>query len=131
MSIYIYIAIAFAAGFLIAFIIMLAANLKLKKELKSCSGLLESEKLIKETMHKENAYLLQAADAGLIKTSEKLKSAEQLIRLMDNDILLMQKSNEETEALLQAGEPVIYDLKMKLIEANNSIARYRSQLGIK
>jgi hypothetical protein len=48
---------------------------------------------------------------------------------MDNDILLMQKSNEETEALLEKGEPAIHELKLKLIEANNTIARYKAQLG--
>jgi hypothetical protein len=50
---------------------------------------------------------------------------------MDSDILLLQKSNEETEALFKAGEPVIHSLKLKLIEANNTIARYKAQLGIK
>ncbi len=131
MLLYIYLAIAFAAGFLIAFIIQQIVIQKVKKERKSAQGLLESERLIRDTMQKENAYLLQASDAALIKTAEKLKSTENLARMMDNDILLLQKSNEETEELLKAGEPVVYDLKMKLIEANNTIARYKAQLGIK
>jgi hypothetical protein len=50
---------------------------------------------------------------------------------MDADILLLQKSNEETEALLAKGEPAINELKLKLIEANNTIARYKAQLGEK
>lgn len=104
---------------------------KVKKEYKSTQGLLESEKLIKETAHKENAFLLQSADAALLKTSEKLKAAENLIKVMDNDILLLQKSNEETEILLEKGEPAIHELKLKLIEANNTIARYKAQLGSK
>jgi hypothetical protein len=33
--------------------------------------------------------------------------------------------------LFKAGEPVIHSLKLKLIEANNTIARYKAQLGIK
>ena len=94
-------------------------------------GLLESEKLIKENAQKENYSLLQNADGALLTTKIKLKAAEDLIRIMDNDILLMQKSNEETEALLAKGEPAIHELKLKLIEANNIISRYKAQVGEK
>ena len=59
----------------------------------------------------------------------KLKQAEDLIKIMDGDILLLQKSNEETEALLAKGEPAVHELKLKLIEANNVIARYKSIAG--
>ena len=67
----------------------------------------------------------------MLTTKIKLKSAEDLIKIMDNDILLMQKSNEETEALLAKGEPAIHELKLKLIEANNIISRYKAQVGDK
>lgn len=131
MSIYIYILIGFVAGFIVAWIIQLITILKFKKENKSAKGLLESEKLIKENAQKENNYLLQSADAALITTRAKLKQAEDLIKIMDTDILLLQKSNEETEALLAKGEPAIHELKLKLIEANNVIARYKSLTGEK
>lgn len=131
MSIYIYIIIGFIVGFVAAWIIQLIAIQKIKKENKSVKGLLESEKLIKETAQKENYFLLQNADAALLTTKLKLKSAEDLIKIMDTDILLMQKSNEETEALLAKGEPAIHELKLKLIEANNVIARYKAQVGEK
>lgn len=131
MLLYIYIGAAFLVGFILAWIIQMVSISKVKKEYKSTQGLLESEKLIKETAHKENAFLLQSADAALLKTSEKLKAAENLIKVMDNDILLLQKSNEETEILLEKGEPAIHELKLKLIEANNTIARYKAQLGSK
>ncbi len=131
MSIYIYILIGFVAGFIVAWIIQLITILKFKKENKSAKGLLESEKLIKENAQKENNYLLQSADAALITTRAKLKQAEDLIKIMDTDILLLQKSNEETEALLAKGEPAIHELKLKLIEANNVIARYKSITGEK
>jgi peptidoglycan hydrolase CwlO-like protein len=131
MSLYIYIGAAFLAGFILAWIIQMISIMKLRKEYKSTQGLLESEKLIRETAQKENAFLLQSADASLLKTSEKLRAAENLIKVMDNDILLLQKSNEETEALLEKGEPAIHELKLKLIEANNTIARYKAQLGSK
>ena len=131
MSIYIYIVIGFIVGFVAAWIIQLIAIQKIKKENKSVKGLLESEKLIKETAQKENYFLLQNADAALLTTKVKLKSAEDLIKIMDTDILLMQKSNEDTEALLAKGEPAIHELKLKLIEANNVIARYKAQVGEK
>ena len=129
MSFYIYILIGFVAGFIIAWIIQLIAILKLKKEIKSAKGLLESEKLIKENAQKENNYLLKSADSSILTTKAKLKQAEDLIKIMDGDILLLQKSNEETEALLAKGEPAVHELKLKLIEANNVIARYKSITG--
>ena len=129
MSFYIYILIGFVAGFIIAWIIQLIAILKLKKEIKSAKGLLESEKLIKENAQKENNYLLKSADSSILTTKAKLKQAEDLIKIMDGDILLLQKSNEETEALLAKGEPAVHELKLKLIEANNVIARYKSTTG--
>ena len=129
MSFYIYILIGFVAGFIIAWIIQLIAILKLKKEIKSAKGLLESEKLIKENAQKENNYLLKSADSSILTTKVKLKQAEDLIKIMDGDILLLQKSNEETEALLANGEPAVHELKLKLIEANNVIARYKSITG--
>lgn len=128
MSTYIFIAIAFIAGFIIAWVVQLVTLTKLKKEYKSVQGLLESERLIKETMQKENNFLLQSADAALLVTKEKLKKAELFIKELDTNIILLQKSNEETEALLAKGEPAIHELKLKLIEANNTILRYKSQL---
>jgi hypothetical protein len=50
---------------------------------------------------------------------------------MDNDILLLQQSNEETEELLKSGKPELHNIKLQLLEANNTIARYKSQLGLK
>jgi hypothetical protein len=47
---------------------------------------------------------------------------------MDEDILLLQKSNEMNEAEFRASQPEIYDLKMKLIEAQNTISRLKGQL---
>jgi hypothetical protein len=131
MSSYIYIIAAFVGGFLLAFIIQMITIQKLKKECKSAQGLLESERLKKETAQKENSFLIQSADTHLLTTKERLRQAEAIAKQMDADILLLQKSNEETEALLAKGEPAINELKLKLIEANNTIARYKAQLGEK
>ena len=131
MDIYIYVIVGFVVGFITAFLIQLITIQKFKKENKSFRGLLESEKLIKENAQKENSFLLQSADASLLTTKIKLKTAQDTIRVMDNDILLLQKSNEETEDLLAKGEPAIHELKLKLLEANNIISRYKSLTGEK
>ena len=60
--------------------------------------------------------------------SKKIADAEQALRIMDNDILLLQKDNEETEALIKTTQPELYNLKLKLIEANNTISRLKAQL---
>jgi peptidoglycan hydrolase CwlO-like protein len=125
MNMYVYIGIAFAVGFILAWAIQMLSISKINKEYKSNQGLLESEKLKKETAQKENAFLIQSSDAALHTTREKLRKANELIKEMDNDILLMQKSNEETEAMLAKGDSLIPELKRKLIEANNTIARLK------
>ncbi len=119
----------FAGGFLIALIIHLVVRAKLKKELKSTQGFLESEKLKKETLRKENATLFDLRQANESDLIRKLQESQTLIKRMDEDILLMQKSNEETEAQLQITQPELHAIKLKLIEAQNTIARYKGQLG--
>lgn len=122
---------AFVVGFIIAFILQLINIAKLKKELKSTQGFLESEKLMKETLKKENASMHQTRQIGEGELIKKLQEAQTLIRRMDEDILLLQKSNEETERQLASSQPELHALKLKMIEAQNAIARYKSQLGIK
>lgn len=124
----IYIAVAFIAGFLIAWFIGYYRQGKVQKELKSSQGFWESEKLMKETLQKELAVVHQNKMAVELDLSQKLQNAEKIIRQMDSDILLMQKSYEETEALLEAKQPEVHALKLQLIEAQNAIARYKAQL---
>ena len=128
---YIIAGLAFIAGFLIAWIIRTISLFKLSRLKKSTDGYLESEKLMKETLQKENMQLHQMKEVAELEFSRKLKQAEDLNKMMDENILLLQKSNEYTEALLEAGEPALHALKVKLIEANNTIARYKSQLEVK
>lgn len=126
-----YIAAGFVSGFLAAWVIRSFRVFRLKKEVKSTSGFLESERLIRDTLQKENRHVYRAREAAEAEYERRLAEAEQTIRRMDEDIILLQKHNEETEALLRAGEPVIHSLKLKLIEANNTIARYKAQLQTK
>lgn len=127
----IYIAIAFLIGFGVAWLIQWNRLQKRGRELKSNSGYLESERLMKETLQKELAVVHQNKMAAELDLTQKLQAAEKTILQMDSDILLLQKSNEETEALLQAGQPELHALKIQLIEAQNTIARCKAQLAEK
>lgn len=125
-QIYIYAGIAFVAGFLIAWLIRSVTLAKMSKLQKSTAGYLESEKLMKETLQKEIASVHQMKQVIELDYAKRLKDSQDLNRMLDESILLLQKSNEETEALLKQGQPALHDLKLKLIEANNTIARIKA-----
>jgi len=120
--------IFFIVGFLGAWVIRTYTIHEFKKNLKSTEGLLESERLIKETLRKENALAFQLKENVEAELGDKIKQAEDTIKVMDEDILLLQKSNEETELMFQITQPELYALKLKLIEANNTISRIKSQM---
>ena len=120
-----YIIAAFALGFALAWIIRSTGMYKQKKILKSTEGFLESERLKRETLKNENTMVHRQKQTVEIELSKKLKDAYAIMKQMDEDILLLQKSNEETEALLQSGQPELHDLKLKLMEANNTISRLK------
>lgn len=124
----IFILTAFLFGFISSWIIRSVSYYKLKKKLKSAEGLLESEKLIKETLRKESITAFKLKEALETELGRKLDEANALIKTMDEDIILLQRSNEETEELLKISQPEIHALKLKLIEANNTISRLKSLL---
>jgi hypothetical protein len=124
---YLYIAF-FIVGFLLAWLLRTMIVVKLKKELNSTKGFLESEKLKKETLNKENQFVYQQKKFTEDELQSLTQEAIDYKKFMDESLVLLQKDNEETEKLLKAGQPLIHDLKMKLIEANNTIARYKAQL---
>jgi hypothetical protein len=130
-TLYIYLGAAFLGGFIIAWILRTITLAKSRKLHKSAEGYLESEKLMKETLQKENTLLHQARQATELELKKKLKEARDINKMLDQDILLLQKSNEETEALLEKGQPALHELKLKLIDAYNTIARYKAQVEIK
>jgi len=118
----------FIFGFLTAFICIAFAAKKMFRKIKSLEGLLESERLVKETLRKENALAFNLKESVESELGSKLKDAQSTIKLMDEDILLLQKSNEMNEAEFKTSQPEIYDLKMKLLEAQNTISRLKGQL---
>ena len=122
---YIYTGVAFIVGFIAAWVIRTITIAKLTKLQKGTEGYLESERLMKETLQKENMMVHQMKQTIELEYTKKLKDSQDLNKILDENILLLQKSNEETEALLKAGEPALYDIKLKLIEAQNTIARMK------
>ena len=66
-------------------------------------------------------------EAGEMDYRQKLEEALLQNKILDSDILLLQKSNEETEALLKKSQPALHNLKLQLLEAQNTIARYKAQ----
>ena len=130
-QIIIYSSISFIIGFGLAWLVRSITVAKFKKLQKNTTGSWERERLMKETAQKERAHTHTAKELAQMEFEKKLKAVQQLIKQMDNDILLLQKSNEETEALLKAGKPELHSIKLQLIEAHNTLARYKAQLGIK
>jgi hypothetical protein len=128
---YISAGIAFIAGFIVAWILRSVTLAKLNKLQRSTQGYLESEKLMKETIQKENVMAHQMKQVLELEFAKKLQEVQDANKILDENILLLQKSNEETEALLAAGLPALHELKLKLIEANNTIARLKSQVESK
>ena len=124
-----YISAAFIVGFGVAWILKTIEVQKLKRSENSLNGLLESERLVKETLRKESALAFQLKETIEADLGRKLKEAEHVIKEMDRDILLLQKSNEETEMLFKKLDPEMYDVKIKLLEANNTIARLKGQIA--
>jgi hypothetical protein len=124
-----YISSAFLIGFGVAWILKTMEIQKLKRSENSLNGLLESERLVKETLRKESALAFQLKETIEGDLGRKLKEAEHVIKEMDRDILLLQKSNEETEMIFKKLDPEVYDIKIKLLEANNTIARLKGQIA--
>jgi peptidoglycan hydrolase CwlO-like protein len=130
-EIIIYASIAFVIGFAAAWLIRSITVVKLKKLENSANGSWERERLMKENAQKEVTVAFNLKEQVEREYQKKLQTAQNNIKQMDQDILLLQQSNEETEALLKAGKPELHNLKLQLIEANNTIARYKAQFGNK
>lgn len=127
----IYIAVAFLAGAALIWLLLGIRINRLKKELHQTDGSWQREKLMKETAQKEAKHAYDKQALIQYDYEKKIQELQKAIDIMNNDILLLQKNNEETEALLKAGKPALHELKLQLIEANNTIARYKAQLGVK
>lgn len=105
--------------------------MRVKRTLNSVNGFLESEKLMKEKFQKENHALQQIHATREAELRDMIKRMETHMKQMDEDLILLQMDNEKTEELMKATQPEIYALKTKLIEANNTISRYKAMIQSK
>ena len=119
---------AVGAGFVLGFVVRSISLWRLQRTLNSTKGYLDSEKLMKEKFQKENHALQQIHVIKENELKEKILQLQRQLREMDDDLVLLQKDNEETEKLMRATQPEIHELKVKLLEANNTIARYKALL---
>lgn len=122
------IGLALIIGIAIGWIGKSVFMIRVKRTLNSVNGFLESEKLMKEKFQKENHALQQIHSTREAELKDMIKRMEAHMKQMDEDLILLQMDNEKTEELMKATQPEIYALKTKLIEANNTIARYKAQL---
>jgi hypothetical protein len=116
-------------GFGSAWILRTRVIHKLKRDENRLNGLLESERLVKENLRRENQMAFQMKEKMELELKAKLREAELMIKEMDIDIILLQKSNEEIEEMFKAKDPEIFEVKKKLLEANNTISRLKGQLS--
>ena len=116
-------------GFGSAWILRTRVIHKLKRDENRLNGLLESERLVKENLRRENQMAFQMKEKMELELKAKLREAELMIKEMDMDIILLQKSNEEIEEMFKAKDPEIFEVKKKLLEANNTISRLKGQLS--
>ena len=98
--------------------------------IRRLEGLLESDRLVKETLRKESVLAFNMKEQLEQDLSARLKEAKEQILRMDQDILLLQQSNEMNEAEFKAAQPELYDLKIRLIEAQNTISRLKKQIHL-
>lgn len=119
---------SFLGGFLLAWLLRAQVVVRLKKTIKRQSGLLESERLVKETLRKESALAFRLKEEVEQELGQQLSRAGEIMKEMDRDILLLQKSNEDNEKMFSEAQPELYDLKLRLIEANNTISRMKAEL---
>jgi hypothetical protein len=108
----------------IILVLIVINHIQVRNELRRTQGLLEGERLKKEVFKKESYVAFQLKE----ELEKKLDEASHLMKVMESDILLLQKDNEATESLLQTTQPEVHQLKIKLIEAQNTIARMKAQL---
>jgi hypothetical protein len=129
MNIMVFLLSGFVVGFIAAWVIRAFSIAKMKREGVRLNGLLESERRVKENLRRENQMAFQMKETMEFELRRKIQESEMIIREMDRDILLLQKSNEETEAMYQLKDPEIFAIKKNLIEANNNIARLKAELS--
>ena len=128
METYLFIILAFVFGLLLGWALSSIRIRPLRQRIKSLEDKNSKEIIANEALKNESEFLHASAEKSTKQFEGKFLQQQEQIRNLENDIAILQKKYEETENLLESGQPVIHSLKLKLIEANNTIARYKGRL---
>ncbi|MEO6556074.1 MAG: hypothetical protein ABIN92_01055 [Ferruginibacter sp.] len=123
-----YIAIAFLSGGIIAWLLRsISLSSAIKKNMQLNEQRAE-DKLLMEKLQTEHSALQHEKIHDLESFSKRYKELESVNASLQHQVAILTNKFDESDALLKAGQPVIHSLKLKLIEANNTIARYKGRM---
>jgi len=127
----IYFIITALAGLLPGLLVALLIKQKAAKKLNELKDLAEEERSRNAKISERLAEMEKMQQAENSKYATRIQNMNHEIGVLKNENEMLVTHNRELDQLLKEGQPVIHSLKMKLIEANNTIVRYKARLGLK
>lgn len=124
-----YIIIAALGGLVTGGFFALLQKLKTSKKEEVLTGELDGKKIqlheLKSKLAEEESQF-ELARKNFETKSQQLEKEKHDLK---QEVSELKQKNMELDQLLKEGQPVIHSLKLKLIEANNNIARYKGKYG--
>ncbi len=127
-SSYILAAVSFAVGLSIAGAMLFIFKMKMKAQVKRLQGLLEYESLLKETLKKEQETMLQHGMDKEAALQKKWMNSEQARKILEAELAKWQTMHREATQKTASIQEEMQTLKLKLIEAQNTIVRNKVQM---
>lgn len=124
-----YIIIAAIGGLVTGGLVALFFKLRASRKEQALEGDLDNRKV---QLHELKSKLLEEASQFELARKNfetKTQLLEKEKQELKQEVGELKQKNMELDQLLKEGQPVIHSLKLKLIEANNSIARYKGKFG--
>ena len=120
--------VSFATGFSVAGAMLLIVKVKMKVQFKRLQGLLEYESLLKETLKKEQETLLQHGMDREGAMQKKWRESEMAKEELRVEVAKWETVQKETAQKTKSLQEDMQALKLKLIEAQNTIVRIKVQM---
>lgn len=120
--------VSFATGFSVAGAILFVIKIKMKVQIKRLQGILEYESLLKETLKKEQETLLQHGMDREGAMQKKCRESEMARDELKVEVARWQTEQKETAQKAKSLQEDMQALKLKLIEAQNTIVRIKAQM---
>lgn len=127
----IYSLLAGVSGLLLGILVVVVVWVKMRNRIRDLEAVLEkgqAQSATSKNLWEKAEEKLNQENRVLIAKVYQLESEKEHLITDNSDLKLR---NLELDQLLKEGQPVIHSLKMKLIEANNTIVRYKARLGLK